>query len=346
MKILILGDTHFSNNLPMSKYEDVIGGKLSHRLKLQSEVFEKTVTRNEDTTIIHLGDLFHSSKIDLFTTIFVSDVINDIVFNKNHHNNFYILGGNHDYAGYDRFFSELIEKNDRIHIGDFDSINQDNKNVCFYGLSYYPLKVYKEKLDLIKQNLDESKINILFTHQNIENFYINGIDIGGVPMIEFKKFDKVFNGHYHEPQEKENITNVGSLYPLTFGDSNYRRVIEFDTNTMDIKEEKVQSWEMETVKSEKDINLTECQKFIRLIVDNTKYNPQKKQEIEKQLSLDNCLGIQWETLLNDNEEITDSKNDFILDMKNILSQYVKNTANKEQVKELIDVGLDILNEIR
>jgi DNA repair exonuclease SbcCD nuclease subunit len=52
----------------------------------------------------------------------------------------------------------------------------------------------------------------------------------------YRKFDKVFSGHYHQKSTRENITYLGNPYQIYWNDYNQKRGFHiFDTNTLKLE---------------------------------------------------------------------------------------------------------------
>lgn len=94
--------------------------------------------------------------------------------------------------------------------------------------------------DTFSQNLDkiinDSKANYCFGHFEFAGFpmYAGSVAPHGLSIEPFKKFKRVWSGHYHTISERQNIQYLGSPYHLTWGDvpdGTNRGFFVFDTAT-------------------------------------------------------------------------------------------------------------------
>ena len=87
----------------------------------------------------------------------------------------------------------------------------------------------------INQNLLE-KADYVFGHFEITDFYMMpGVKAkNGLTIKDFKN-KKVFSGHYHIRQEKDNIIYLGTPYQLNFGDAGNEKgfyILDTETNEL------------------------------------------------------------------------------------------------------------------
>lgn len=75
-----------------------------------------------------------------------------------------------------------------------------------------------------------------FEFQGFEITSYGTIKDHGPSHNEFKKVQKIFSGHYHKRQVKDNVYYIGNTFPMDFGDagSNERGMCLLDTNTGDV----------------------------------------------------------------------------------------------------------------
>lgn len=352
MKILFISDTHFSNDLSMSEYDE---GNISHRYKLQLNLFKKVLTEVKYDMVIHLGDLFNSPKFKFFTLFHFQEYIkkNNLGDIVNNQNKFCCLGGNHDYVGFQQYLNKLTDLN----LKEVESL--DLGNCCIHFLSWKPVKEYITLLENIVIKKDQ--YNILCTHQDIIG-HCNSRN--GVNSKLFERFDLVLNGHYHEPDKiGSNIVCCGSLYPLIFGDTPNRRVLLFDTETLQIKSFQIKSWFFNKVIANRtEIHeFCDCHKeqinncFLKIVLNSEiPLNSEQKMIYECELKKRGCLGIIWESFVCEQCSLEDEKgldlnidDDTIMNnLKKYMEKYVDGLCSDEgNKKKILEKGLEIVNEV-
>lgn len=124
----------------------------------------------------------------------------------------------------------------------FDSI----RNVVLYekptdvdigGKTFLMMPWLDEKLGPnLEQIIKDSKAEYCFGHFEFAGFplYAGTVAPHGLSIEPFKKFKRVWSGHYHTISERQNIKYVGSPYHLTWGDvpdGVNRGFFVFDTDT-------------------------------------------------------------------------------------------------------------------
>jgi len=146
-------------------------------------------------------------------------------------------------------FMELKKKGFKITIvlGNHDIYSVDNDSLvetfAVFG------KVFKEvgqielggrKIDLLPYTKDPNNIppmgDVLITHLSIADFAFDNkyhvSEKAGFSRKLFEDYDKVFTGHFHRPQSKDNIIYMGSPYQMNFGEIDQQKgFIVFDLET-------------------------------------------------------------------------------------------------------------------
>ena len=208
-----------------------------------SQVFNITLqivdlAKNIGVDIICLGDWFTNRSNQRLTTLLNFNNIVNLLSEVG----CYAIAGNHDKA--DQTIDEsylTLYVSDKFRMPDVVNFDSD---VVGYFLSYYSEEVFAQKLQKIVDNLDSSKHNVLFTHYGIDGVLNNDkISISNsVKSNNFKKFDKVFIGHYHNASNPtKNIHYIGSTDPRNFGEDNEKGVVvlyndlSFDCVKLDFK---------------------------------------------------------------------------------------------------------------
>jgi len=203
MNRLLLTDTHFGWKQNSTTW-------LNSQIAFLRRQIIPYLKEHPKTTIIHLGDVFDSrSSISPYVAKEVRECFIEIA---KYADDFFIIAGNHDFyspnsAEYESLSMVFRDCGKNLHLV-IDEVFSNN----FVDL-YIPW--YQYKYDLTK---------ILDEHPNARNIYTHA-DIFGADKkpIEELRGCKVFAGHIHTPQFKDNLYNLGSCFPLDFNDANHDR---------------------------------------------------------------------------------------------------------------------------
>ena len=254
MKILHTSDLHIGKRV--NEYS---------MLDEQKFILEQIVTiaeAEQPNAIILAGDIYDKNiPSAAAVTLFDDFLVSLARLGKN----IFIISGNHDSAERISFASRIMEVS-KVHLapvynGNIQPIILKDKDtdVAFYLLPYIrpslvshyaddndheKIKTYDDAMRYVIQhlNLDDSRRNILITHQfitNAERTESEDIIVGGLDNIDastFEKFDYVALGHLHRPQfcGKQNIRYSGSPLKYSFSEVNDKKsitIIEFNGNS-------------------------------------------------------------------------------------------------------------------
>ena len=108
---------------------------------------------------------------------------------------------------------------DGLDIGLFPWVNKEN---------------YDESMDFLKT----SSAPIIVGHLELEGYQVmRGVKYdGGMNAKILERFDRVFSGHFHCRQEKDNVYYMGTQYQITFADLNETKGFHIlDTDTREIE---------------------------------------------------------------------------------------------------------------
>jgi DNA repair exonuclease SbcCD nuclease subunit len=92
-----------------------------------------------------------------------------------------------------------------------------------------------ENHEMVKEYIRKSTSKILFGHLELQGFemYKGVVATTGEDASGYKKFSKVFSGHYHHRSSRGNIHYLGSPFEYTWADYNDSRGFHtFDTDTL------------------------------------------------------------------------------------------------------------------
>lgn len=199
MKILITGDLHIPFHLKNDLFFDIAENYLSH------------IYNNEEYDyFIDNGDT--ADKADKVISYHFKHFY-QLYQNLNKKGNVIKLLGNHDI---------INNSNDSVFKTWDKAINVVNHydKIEFNNTIIHLLSYTKDIQDILNIVIDENKYNLLITHLDINNFYLNEKmkSNDGFDKQVFDKFDLVISGHYHYQQKQNNILYIGSPYQHNFGE--------------------------------------------------------------------------------------------------------------------------------
>lgn len=200
MKILLIGDPHFSEN-----YAEVIEEFIEEVYKLDLKVYHK---------IIILGDILDThEKINLRSLCKATNFIKKLsTYSKT-----YVLIGNHDRINNNVF---LNEEHPFIALKELKNIVIIDKPLSEEGYLYVPYVQTGRFYEAI-QNIDLSNIKTIFAHQEFKGAIFN--DQGDkIPEI------KTYSGHIHNYRKIGNLTYVGTPYQHSFHDNPDKFLMELE----------------------------------------------------------------------------------------------------------------------
>jgi DNA repair exonuclease SbcCD nuclease subunit len=209
-KICILGDTHFGVQNDSYFF-------LKYSLDYFNNTFFPFLRENNIKHVIHLGDVFDRRKfINMHTLHNIKN--NFLIPFYNGEFTLHCILGNHDvYYKNTNKVNSLNELLDGNKIKIYDSPR--TVEIEGYMIGFVPWMTkdnYRECSDFIKRN----ESDYLCGHFEIEGFELSRGFVAehGISNKDFKSYKRVFSGHYHYKQEKENILYTGTPYQLNFSD--------------------------------------------------------------------------------------------------------------------------------
>ena len=219
MKIWILGDTH----LGYKNDDEETSKKMTDYLSFVIDTINKLA--DKDDIFIQLGDFF-----DRRTNIGTSIIKTAIELLKDIKIDTYILVGNHDTVKNDDhtlISTEFLKYvSSKIHIVKEPTalLTADDKKMLL--MPYYTAKTAKEIFNNMTDEYD-----CMFTHLDFTGLKMNKYQLSDTCLdTKNLRVKKIFNGHIHLTQIKDNIINVGSAYELTIADEdNQKNLLIYDT---------------------------------------------------------------------------------------------------------------------
>ena len=227
MKIAIITDQHFGARKNSKLFHDYF-------LKFYDDVFFPILEKEKITTVIDMGDTFDSRKgIDFSALTWAKDHYFDRL--RDMGIEVHTIVGNHT--------AYYKNTND---INAIDLLLREYNNVKVYsettsievgGLNILLVPwINQENKDLTLKMINKSTAPMCMGHLELQGFKVNDYVVmdHGMDMDPFKKFEKVFSGHFHTRSTQDNISYLGNPYEIYWNDCEDTRGFHlFDTKTLE-----------------------------------------------------------------------------------------------------------------
>jgi DNA repair exonuclease SbcCD nuclease subunit len=226
MKILLITDQHFGVRNDNQHFID-------HYKKFYGEIVIPFIKASKIDTIINLGDTFDKRRSINFMSL---DEAKDMWFDplRDLNVSMTMLIGNHDI-----YYKNTLRVNAPTELlGEYSNFTViDKPTTCNFGGTDILLLpwICDDNYDRTLRSITESDAPVCMGHLELNGFEAHPghiMDRGMEPHI-FKKFKKVFTGHYHSKSNKGNIYYLGNPYQLYWNDYKSKRGFHvFDTETL------------------------------------------------------------------------------------------------------------------
>lgn len=222
MRFLVTADVH------LKMWSDKLFDEFGIPMKLNESLFVfdnmcKYATENGIKNLFVAGDVN-----DLKNVVhYKSFVLLKKIIEKYNNLMFYILSGNHDEASREDIMSaiQLLDGPSNVKTIVKDPVEIENITIIPWTNN-------------VLESLKEAKENkILISHFGINEAKVNsGMSIRSkIGLKDLKKFDLVLLGHYHYPQNIENVYYVGSSIQLRKSEAGEdKRFLIVDSDTLDV----------------------------------------------------------------------------------------------------------------
>ena len=330
MKFVHIADMHF--DMPFTVLSK--NGLAEERRLDQRNIFNKMINYIKENNIEYVfiaGDLYENEYIRKSTIEYINNCFKQIPNTK-----IYITPGNHDPYLVNSYYNKY-EWNENVHIfTNLDIVKDENINIYGYGFTDF----YSNKIKL-QENIDESKINILIMHADLDASKKENIDYNPILESELKNinFDYIALGHIHKSNFDKNrkIIYPGSMIAGGFDELGKHGMVvgEINEKSREIFLEFVELDNKEFVEIEIDISSFVSKEELLEKINEMKIDTNKYYKI----ILTGRTNLQVDTL----ELIKSIENKHILKIKNIAAkEYDLEKISKEQslrgifVKELLE----------
>ena len=226
MKILLITDQHFGVRNDNQYF-------LDHYKKFYSEIVVPFIKQSDIDTVICLGDTFDKRRSINFMSL---DAAKEMWFDQLEELNvkMHMLVGNHDI-----YYKNTLRVNAPSELlGQYGNISvyTEPTTVTFDGVSVLLLPwICDENYEQSLRSVTESDATVCMGHLELNGFEAHPGHVmeNGMDKSLFKKFKRVFSGHYHMKSKKDNVTYLGNPYQLYWNDYGCKRGFHvFDTETL------------------------------------------------------------------------------------------------------------------
>lgn len=221
MKYIITTDTHIGRK----------NDSLSE-IKQTSSFFDWVIEISKEKNIksfIHLGDWNHNRRsIAIPTLVESTNIVNKII---NHFTDTYILIGNHDLFYKNTLYPHSMEVFKSIDVPDLHNLYIIESPTVIDNIVLIPWLIYNTDYNDIVNN----KYNVKYAmgHLAINNIIMNRSEVRSkndtLNVSDFKNYDLVLSGHYHQYGEYKNITYIAAPYHMDYNDYGNRGIYIFDS---------------------------------------------------------------------------------------------------------------------
>ena len=226
MKLLLITDQHFGVRNDNKHF-------INHYKKFYGKVVIPFIKAHKIEHIFCLGDTFDKRKSINFNSLDESkemwfDPLREMGVKMD------MLVGNHDI-----YYKNTLRVNapDEL-LGEYHNIHVITEpiNITYDGLDILCLPwICDDNLEQSFRAIKESKSKVCMGHLELNGFEAHPGHMmeRGMDHSVFKKFKKVFTGHYHSKSHKDNVYYLGNPYQLYWNDFGCKRGFHvFDTVTL------------------------------------------------------------------------------------------------------------------
>ena len=227
MRVAIITDQHFGARKNSKLFHDYF-------LKFYDDVFFPTLEKEKITTVIDMGDTFDSRKgIDFSALTWAKDHYFDRL--RDMGIEVHTIVGNH--TAYYKNTNDINAID--LLLREYDNVKVYSEttsiDVCGLNVLLVPW-INQENKEMTLKMINKSRAPVCMGHLELQGFKVNDYVVmdHGMDMDPFKKFEKVFSGHFHTRSTQDNISYLGNPYEIYWNDCEDTRGFHlFDTKTLE-----------------------------------------------------------------------------------------------------------------
>lgn len=345
MRIALITDLHlgYKENTSQSKsmYEYV-------------KWFIEDVKRKEIDNIFILGDIFDNRESINYLTIknTYENLINPIVENNL---KAFVIAGNHDlyYKNTNDVYSVKLLFGHIPNLHFVQNLAEElvvgNSLICL--VPWINSENYEQNMGFLKN----CNADYVMGHFEISGFtMVRGVKCtNGLGRDIFKKYKKVFSGHFHLKENIGNIYYLGTPYEKDWNDYNSPKgyhILDLDNNELEFIENKNKHFVMieykDGLQGVCDLQGKEVKLVVNSIMKQTDFNKSLEelynQKVTKLQIIDNTTKIKENEVLNEDVVVENLGNNNL----DIFKNYVENITVDESIdkNELSKILIDVYNE--
>ena len=228
MKVGIITDTHFGGKNDNLQFADF-------QRRFYEESFFPILRGENVSTIIHLGDVFDRRKYTNFQSL---SLAKEMFFEPARDFKIHMLVGNHDcyFKNSNHINSISLTCNEYDNITVYQDIPEliDIAGHYIFLIPWISAGHHPAALNMIQK----AKADIVMGHLEINGSeMVPGLYCDhGLDRDLFKRYERVFSGHYHTQQDDGHIRYLGAPYEITWNDYNTAKGFHiYDTSTRDFE---------------------------------------------------------------------------------------------------------------
>ena len=358
MKFVHMADMHFDIPFTVLNSRNKLGEQ--RRLE-QREAFKKIIDYIKENNIEYFfiaGDLYENEYIRKSTIEYINNLFKEIPNTK-----IYITPGNHDpYINGSMYKTVKWSDNVKLFTNHIEKVENEDCDIYGFGFNDFYCEV-SEVQDIVIDN--KEKINILITHGTLNGGTIEDMQYNPLNKTKLKQigFDYIALGHIHKPdynsEENQRIVYPGSPISMGFDELGKHGVIVGELTKDDIKLKFLPIDKKEFKEKELDISDTnnieeliekinsldlEDNIYYKLILTGDKNFEININNLFKFIINENIIKIKNNTKLKvDLEELSKENSLKGLFVKEILEELNKDDYDKETLNNVLEIGLEILN---
>jgi DNA repair exonuclease SbcCD nuclease subunit len=346
MKIALITDTHYNFKKANKNFHEFFA-------KFYKNIFFPYLEKHNITTVVHCGDAFDNRKgVDYWALEWAKENVYDKF--KDNNITVYSIVGNHDTY----YKNTNIVNSIDILLNEYPNVVKISKpkEIIIDGLkSLFIPWICSENEKEIFSLIEKTDSKVLFGHLELSGFPVfpGQTQPYGISKDIFKKFDRVFSGHYHTRSDDGKIFYLGNPYQMFWNDYNDQRGFNiFDTETY--KLEHIQNpytifqkiyYEDTDINEIDSVNITD--KFVKLIV-KKKTNQKLYDKFIDKLSKEKALEIKISEILDIDDSNFQCEETDIEDTLTILDKYIDESdfdldkkISKQIIRDLYSEALEV-----
>jgi hypothetical protein len=162
-------------------------------------------------TCLFLGD-WHNNRASL-NIVTLNYSLRALEYLNDHFDRVYFIPGNHDLYYRDKRDIQSVEWARHL----------PNVEICNDWFSDGGVVISPWLVGDDHKQITKLKGKYMFGHFELPHFYMNAMvqmpDHGEIKNEHFGNFEKVFTGHFHKRQQRQNITYIGNCFPHNYADA-------------------------------------------------------------------------------------------------------------------------------